>query len=411
MMSPVRVCVAALLLTAPGAGAQRVVDLPGQDRALELALQPVYVVGAVEGEDWEVFGSVDAVAFDGEGNLYVLDGQNARVVVFDREGGHLRTVGRRGEGPGEFQMPQGMTVTAAEELVVYDMARSAYSVLAMDGSFVGSVPTDLMSLGARPQADLRPYPRGGFLSAYRGFDLDTGNPDTDVRNGDALPILRYDLAAGEGAELFRGRFTGPPATMVARPGERRMNMGAPPAFSPRFRWGVLPDGGAAWMEGAGYAVSVVGPDGTVVRTLRRPFEPRRVTARDREDEKARRLEILDSTGEGAPVSVTNVNGVMTTRRDVEAGKRMVEQLEFAEFLPVLADLAVDGEGRIWVQRTGARVRDVGPTDLLGAEGEYLGTVTGLDHLPDAFGTGGRAAWIQVGEYGVARVRVARLGVM
>ena len=104
------------------------------------------------------------------------------------------------------------------------------------------------------------------------------------------------------------------------------------------------------------------------------------------------------------------NGVRTVSRDVDMGRRMIEELEFAETMPVLQDMGVDSEGRIWAQRTPDRIGDAGPTDLIGADGSYLGTVKGLEQLPNAFGPGGRAAWVEFDDLGVGRVSVARLGV-
>ena len=103
------------------------------------------------------------------------------------------------------------------------------------------------------------------------------------------------------------------------------------------------------------------------------------------------------------------NGVRSTSRDEEMGRRLIEQTTFAEIMPVLADLTVDSEGRIWVQRTGERPGEAGPVDVMTSSGEYLGTVE-LDELPDSFSSDGRAAWITVGEFGVMGVRVARLEV-
>lgn len=42
---------------------------------------------------------------DAEGNIYVVDMSNQRVQVFDRTGAYLKTIGRQGQGPGEFEQP------------------------------------------------------------------------------------------------------------------------------------------------------------------------------------------------------------------------------------------------------------------------------------------------------------------
>ena len=51
--------------TVVGASAQQSVDIPGGNRLLELDAQQVYSVGSIAGADWETFGEVGSVAFDG----------------------------------------------------------------------------------------------------------------------------------------------------------------------------------------------------------------------------------------------------------------------------------------------------------------------------------------------------------
>ncbi|MDE2662061.1 MAG: hypothetical protein OXI39_03520 [Gemmatimonadota bacterium] len=60
-------------------------------------------LGEVDGAGPEVFGNVHDVAVDERGNIYVLDYGSKEVRVFDREGRHLRSMARDGEGPGEFR--------------------------------------------------------------------------------------------------------------------------------------------------------------------------------------------------------------------------------------------------------------------------------------------------------------------
>ncbi len=56
------------------------------------------------GDDDEVlFGVVSQLVEDDAGNVYLLDGQLSEIQVFSPEGEWLRTVGREGEGPGEFR--------------------------------------------------------------------------------------------------------------------------------------------------------------------------------------------------------------------------------------------------------------------------------------------------------------------
>ena len=91
--------------------------------------------------------------------------------------------------------------------------------------------------------------------------------------------------------------------------------------------------------------------------------------------------------------------------------QLIDGMEFAEEIPVIEDLGVDRDGRIWVQRTGSRVGEPGPIDLITADGRYLGTLAaGETPIPDSFGPGGLAAFIELDEYDVPRVEVRRLSI-
>ena len=57
---------------------------------------------AVTGEDWERFGRIGSLAFDGAGNLHIFDEQAQLVHVVGTDGGLIRQLGGPGEGPGEF---------------------------------------------------------------------------------------------------------------------------------------------------------------------------------------------------------------------------------------------------------------------------------------------------------------------
>jgi hypothetical protein len=55
-------------------------------------------------DDEEIFfGTIAEFLHDDQGNIYLLDGQLSEIQVFDPQGELLRTIGRQGEGPGEFQ--------------------------------------------------------------------------------------------------------------------------------------------------------------------------------------------------------------------------------------------------------------------------------------------------------------------
>ncbi|MFC1514091.1 NHL repeat-containing protein, partial [candidate division KSB1 bacterium] len=58
------------------------------------------------------------VAVDEDGNIYICDGGNQRVQKFDKTGKYVCTIGRRGEGPGEFLHPWSVFINDQDELLV-----------------------------------------------------------------------------------------------------------------------------------------------------------------------------------------------------------------------------------------------------------------------------------------------------
>ena len=95
--------------------------------------------------------------------------------------------------------------------------------------------------------------------------------------------------------------------------------------------------------------------------------------------------------------------------NVQVEREGVEGRTFAAELPVLYDLDVDWDDRIWLGRWGPTGDDDGPTDIVTPDGDYIGTLPpdGL-RTPDAFGPDGLMAYIELDEMEVPTVRVVRL---
>ena len=93
-----------------------------------------------------------------------------------------------------------------------------------------------------------------------------------------------------------------------------------------------------------------------------------------------------------------------------AGAReRIETMEFYDEVPVVRELSTSWSGRIWVQRRGEEPVSDGPIDVLAPDGRYLGSFrTGAARLPDAFGPGGLAAFIEQDELDIKTVVVGRL---
>ncbi|MCH7857839.1 MAG: hypothetical protein IIB37_13885 [Gemmatimonadetes bacterium] len=87
--------------------------MPGMSgvEAQQLTVQQVrqtLVLGGLDVPEWQAFSWEPSLHLDRSGRLYLRPPGEARVTIVDTEGRFVRHVGRRGEGPGEFQRVAGM---------------------------------------------------------------------------------------------------------------------------------------------------------------------------------------------------------------------------------------------------------------------------------------------------------------
>ncbi|HUF28498.1 MAG TPA: 6-bladed beta-propeller [Gemmatimonadaceae bacterium] len=404
------VLVTALAAGASSAATQQVVPLGDRDIVLDWRPQELFRVGENETRAEEQFARVAATAFDRNDNLYVLDADNHRVVVFDRGGRFVREFGRRGNGPGEFGVPMRLAVTADDHLVVHDAANRALIVFTLDGRHVRNLPLD-SDVGLGGVRFFAAHPQGGVVFAMMpAVMMRQGTPDIDT----AGLRLWWQKSLAEGAKptLLRtvpeAEKRAPPE--VRRDGNRVMVMQqAPPAFTPDVHFGLLGDA-VVFNRTADYALNTVDESGNVGRVLRRPFSPRRVTERDKETERQRRLEAL-RLGPAGQVIVFGGGGAGAPPRSQDDVRRAQEAnirtLQFAEMMPVVRGLSSDDRGRLWVWRYTDQPGQPGVIDILAPDGRYLGTLRDQP-LPSSVSRSGLAAYVTVSDLETPMVVVRRL---
>lgn len=84
------------------------------------------VIGALDSPAVQVFGSIEMVALDPLGRVFVLEQRSSEVRAFAIDGSHLFTVGRPGRGPGELTNPLSITFTGDGSLLVGDLSRQLH---------------------------------------------------------------------------------------------------------------------------------------------------------------------------------------------------------------------------------------------------------------------------------------------
>ena len=150
----------------------------------------------------EDFSVVWRVYVGPKDEIVVVEPQDSRVRIYDSTGAPMATVGRRGEGPGEFQHV-GPVFWAADTLVVWDMELARGTWLLTDGTLIRT-------------------------EAGRFSGPDSGASEADTTYVGIIPVAMD----AEGAKLVEGflsvstggrsEFVGPVLLRVSRDGEPRV---------------------------------------------------------------------------------------------------------------------------------------------------------------------------------------------
>lgn len=163
------------------------------DRAAPFALadEPAFRLGAVDGSDVLQLTAVLDASRLADGHFVIVDAGAVRVV--DERGTFVRSIGRRGEGPGEFSTPRLVAPLPSSGIAVWDRLTGRLAWFDGEGDFEDSAPfvrQSVQTLSAFPDGSLlavsdessAPPPRPGVhmqrntahvLRVYRDGSIDS----------------------------------------------------------------------------------------------------------------------------------------------------------------------------------------------------------------------------------------------
>jgi sugar lactone lactonase YvrE len=162
----------------------------------KVALELVRKIGDIDTEDEHLaFNYPSDVAVDKDGNIYILDSANARIQKFGPDGRFLATIGRKGQGPGEFMMPDAIDFDRDGSLVVADPAQNRIHVIIGGGRDVRSivVKEELVR-------KVRPLASGDF--AGQGSTYAFPRPDQPAKKPEEMRLFRRIGADGRTVASF-----------------------------------------------------------------------------------------------------------------------------------------------------------------------------------------------------------------
>lgn len=233
------------------------------EKATTVDLDELWRLGGDSEDEDEFFGIIAQIRTGPDENIYVLDSQLSEVKIYDSNGEWLNSIGREGEGPGEFRRANNMFFLPDGTLGVMQAVPGKIVKLTLEGDPAGDVPL--------------PQPEGGGFQLLRGAAV----------SGDNLILIRQlqTFAEGKGTQTVSMDLVDPEGNIVTTftTTERHFDMANLVISEKTFytfeqtgRWAAAGDGRVYVLQDyLDYAITVYNADGTKDRVIRRDYEHRK----------------------------------------------------------------------------------------------------------------------------------------
>jgi hypothetical protein len=321
-----------------------------------LSDQPVAILGGDSLDATMDLATTVAATVLNNGRAVVSTANPAELLLFGPDGTREARLGSPGDGPGEFHVVSQLLHFGQDTLFAFDASQQKGLFFAANG----------MPLGERilppVNSPVPPVFRGRLADGVFLFSLDmvtdpppAGTPKAFRNRFIVLGLNartdRYDtLATSKGAEVF------PATTMV---GGQANVMAKPLVFGASTQ---VVAGGDRWYLSTADRFEVETHDNTgkLVRLVRVDIPTRSVGPADQEKYKATVREAYDRLkGVVSPVAL--------------AGElQKLNETEFAEHFPAVAQMMTDGDGNLWVNRGFSLTDRVRSWIVLNPNGQLIG---------------------------------------
>lgn len=309
-------------------------------RAWRVDAEPLVDIGAGTNPRQQLFQVMDAARL-ADGRIVVANAGTNQVRIYGTDGRWIRSIGRAGNGPGEFRELLNIRLRG-DSIVTYDGAGWRIQVFDTTGALLGAVRLS-GDVGAYRLGGLTPH---GELMVSRG-EL-RGSRSVGVR-WDSVPSLLFDSTGALVDSV--GTVGGTDVFLVMSP---QMMLGVPP-FGGRSSADVH-DGQLYEGDGLSWQVHVYRDDGRLLRILRWSHPGPPVTNADMDS-------LMSALLAPAPPAA-------------RAGfRRMYDALPRPARQPAYDELVVDPEGDVWLRDYRPRsLPDHRGWHVFGPGGRLLGAV-------------------------------------
>jgi len=299
---------------------------------------PVLEIGRGEGQGpgSDLFGAISHAIRLSNGHIAVADRHAQEIRVFDDAGDHVLTLGRPGEGPGEFTTLWSIAELAGDTIAAIDPFGGRISLFSSAGVFSRSFPIPRLPGASAPNVV------GWLADGTLLIESLTRSPSRDTRDQSTHFLYAVDR---------HGEILG---TLGEYPGSPLGRNGLALGFASRAEFAA--GGSLAWVGQSG-RFELVAHDGTgaVRRIVRLDRDPAAVTQPE-----------IDEAQAAVERSLQGASGPAVER---------ILATEPASHHPVHGTLLADRAGNLWVERYRSHLlADPGPQewDIFDAEGRLVG---------------------------------------
>jgi hypothetical protein len=309
-----------------------------------VAATPTVQIGAVSGPAEAALGTVRTAHQLADGRIAVIDSKARQVYMYGPAGQSLVRIGRRGNGPGEYQSPSWLG-SRGDTLLVFDGSEAAPALLRFTKA---ARPIDKQAVSVGTQGR---FPQIVHLLADGSMVLSASSRD---ETADAMRATPFQLTQKLVRFTMPDRATfiaGAPGQIVRHRDQFNYDDGKRAASDSLI---FLNDGQTA-------AIRILGLDGKHRRTVNPPFTPRKPTADERQQWVNAMLELF--------------RGNLDPRTE---GRIRGETFDWT--MPVYGNWLTDADGNLWATIKASLLDFGSNAHVFSPAGEHLATVA----LPSGF---------------------------
>ena len=161
------------------------------------SLEEELSIGEAEGREEYMFSEIGTIAVDDEERIYISDRKETHIKVFDKDGVYLITIGRKGQGPGEFERISGIQITHQKELLVFDMNTRRISFFSGDGKLI-----ETLSISKLQPFEINMNSKRNFIIKSVTLDIMTNKSISELKIYDTNLSLLKTIATPSPSNIF-----------------------------------------------------------------------------------------------------------------------------------------------------------------------------------------------------------------